>query len=276
MAPTSICAERLEINGVVQGVGFRPFLFGLAKTHGLLGQVSNTAGGLDLFIQGPPGAIEAFTRDIIPQKPLLSQIKTIESAQEPIRELTGFEIVKSTTSQARSTLISPDVSICEDCLAEMSDPEDPRFEYPFINCTNCGPRYTIIRDVPYDRPKTSMASFVMCPSCQAEYDNPLDRRFHAQPNACPLCGPQVFLTDNTGQRLDREPGHALDLAAQLLGDGKILAVKGLGGFHLAVNAADETAVSLLRQRKNINEKVLLLWTIVNSFSVSISTIVIKI
>lgn len=254
MAQPSICAKRLEINGVVQGVGFRPFLFGLAKTHGLTGQVSNTAQGVDLFIEGPAAAIEAFTRDITRKKPLLSQIKTIESVAEPVQGLIRFEIIKSTTSQTRSTLISPDVSICEDCLAEMNDPKDNRFEYPFINCTNCGPRYTIIRDVPYDRPKTSMAAFPMCPSCQAEYDNPLDRRFHAQPNACPQCGPQVFLTDNTGKRLDNNPGHALDLAAQLLDQGKILAVKGLGGFHLAVNAADETAVSLLRERKNRPDK----------------------
>jgi len=254
MTSPEFCAKRLEISGVVQGVGFRPFLFGLAKIHDLYGQVSNTAQGVDLLIEGPAAALDAFIRDISLQKPILSRITAIESTAEPVRGFSTFQIVKSRDSQSRFTLISPDVSICPDCLAEMSDPGDRRFEYPFINCTNCGPRYTIITDIPYDRPKTSMKDFPMCPNYLDEYENPLDRRFHAQPNACPVCGPQVYLTDNKGRPMDRGPGHAVDLAAKLLGKGKIVAVKGLGGFHLACDAADESVVALLRQRKNRPDK----------------------
>ncbi|MCG8637593.1 MAG: carbamoyltransferase HypF [Desulfobacterales bacterium] len=254
MAPPPVSAKRLEISGVVQGVGFRPFLFGLAHAHALCGRVSNTAGGVDLLIEGPPASLEAFVRDIDKKKPVLSRISGIKSEPVEVRGYTGFKIVKSKASSDRSTLISPDVSICRDCLAEMLDPGDRRFEYPFINCTNCGPRYTIIRDIPYDRPKTSMEAFPMCPACRAEYENPMDRRFHAQPNACPVCGPQVFLTDNSGARVDDGPAHALELAAKLLGKGKILAVKGLGGFHLAVDARDEIAVSRLRRQKKRPDK----------------------
>ncbi|MDD9301786.1 MAG: carbamoyltransferase HypF [Desulfobacter sp.] len=254
MTSPPISAKQVEISGVVQGVGFRPFLFGLAKTHHLCGRVSNTAKGVDLFIEGPIAALETCIRDIRLKAPLLSRISDLVSTDQEVRGYSEFKIIKSRASTHRSTLISPDVSICPDCLAEMLNPSDRRFEYPFINCTNCGPRYTIINDIPYDRPKTSMNAFVMCPRCQAEYDNPLDRRFHAQPNACPVCGPQVFLTDHTGRRQDNDPGHALDLAAKLLGQGKILAVKGLGGFHLAADASDEAAVARLRKRKNRPDK----------------------
>lgn len=243
-------AKQVEITGVVQGVGFRPFLFGLATAHHLNGFVSNTARGVDLFIQGQKTDLDAFLQDIPDKKPLLSKISSIDIKDETVKDLAGFEIVKSRGAQTRSTLISPDVSICPDCLKEMLDPKDRRFEYPFINCTNCGPRYTIIRDIPYDRPKTSMAVFPMCSACQGEYDDPLDRRFHAQPNACPICGPQVFLTDNKGTRIDsNDPLKAIELAASLLEKGKIIAVKGLGGFHLAADAKNNEAVELLRKRK---------------------------
>ena len=215
-------AKQVEITGVVQGVGFRPFLFGLAKAHHLNGFVSNTARGVDLFIQGQKTDLDAFLQDVPDKKPLLSKISSIDIKDETVKDLAGFEIVKSRGAQTRSTLISPDVSICPDCLKEMLDPKDRRFEYPFINCTNCGPRYTIIRDIPYDRPKTSMAVFPMCSACQGEYGDPLDRRFHAQPNACPKCGPQVFLTDNKGTRIDsNDPSRAIELAASLLEKGKI-------------------------------------------------------
>ena len=234
---------------MVQGVGFRPFLFGLAKAYRLCGRVSNTAKGVDLVLEGPEADIGALVRDIPLKKPLLSRITAMAESQVAVSGYKGFSIVKSRASDARSTLISPDVSICPDCLAEMQDPGNRRFGYPFINCTNCGPRYTIIRDVPYDRPKTSMKAFTMCPACQAEYEDPMDRRFHAQPNACPVCGPQVFLTDNTGRRLDQTPDQAVQTAADLLGQGRILAIKGLGGFHLACDAKNETSVQLLRQRK---------------------------
>jgi hydrogenase maturation protein HypF len=250
MGSSGLSAKKVNISGVVQGVGFRPFLFGLAHRHHLCGHVSNTASGVALFVQGAPGDLDAFLLDIPEKKPPLSQISQIVATETPPLDLTDFTIVKSREDQARSTLISPDVGVCPDCLKEMQDPADRRFEYPFINCTNCGPRYTIIQDIPYDRPKTSMKSFTMCPDCRKEYEDPLNRRFHAQPNACPVCGPQVFLTDNTGKRVDeKDPAQAIALAARLLGQGKIVAVKGLGGFHLAVDAANAAAVALLRQRK---------------------------
>ncbi|MCP4721556.1 MAG: carbamoyltransferase HypF [Desulfobacteraceae bacterium] len=249
-----IVLKRLEISGVVQGVGFRPFLFGLAHTHGLTGRVSNTAKGVLVMVEGPCDAVADFVRDISEKSPLLSRVTGIESQNLPPQGFSSFDIVKSSASNFRNTLISPDVSICDDCLAEMKNSKDRRFEYPFINCTNCGPRYTIIQDVPYDRPKTSMKTFQMCGDCQKEYDNPMDRRFHAQPNACPVCGPRVYLTDNQGIRLDKDPRDALARAAAFLNQGKILAVKGLGGFHLAVDAANDQAVARLRQKKGRPDK----------------------
>ena len=250
MGSSGIAAKKIEISGVVQGVGFRPFLFGLACAYHLCGHVSNTDFGVAIFIQGAPKDLDAFILDIFEKKPLLSQISGMVSTDTQPLDLTDFKIVKSRDTQTRSALISPDVGVCPDCLKEMQDPADRRFEYPFINCTNCGPRYTIIQDIPYDRPKTAMKSFAMCPDCRKEYEDPLNRRFHAQPNACPVCGPQVFLLDNKGKQVDgNNPAQAMALAAQFLRQGKIVAVKGLGGFHLAVDAANETAVELLRQRK---------------------------
>ncbi|PIE61831.1 MAG: carbamoyltransferase HypF [Desulfobacterales bacterium] len=247
-------ALRINIQGVVQGVGFRPFLYSLAGAHGLFGRVSNTANGVDLFVEGSETALDAFVKDIQVKKPLLSRISAIDTRVAHIQGLSRFDIVKSKGCDQQFTLISPDVSMCQDCLDELKDPCNRRFEYPFINCTNCGPRYTIIEDIPYDRPRTSMRDFPMCPVCRAEYENPLDRRFHAQPNACPTCGPQVFLTDRQGQRIDRDPGHALDKAAALLAQGKILAIKGIGGFHLACDARNEDAVGQLRRRKKRPDK----------------------
>ena len=250
MGSSGIAAKKIEISGVVQGVGFRPFLFGLACAHHLYGHVSNTASGVALFIQGKSKDLDAFLLDLPEKKPLLSQISRMVSTDAQPLDLADFTIIKSPDARTRSALISPDVGVCPDCLKEMQDPADRRFEYPFINCTNCGPRYTIIQDIPYDRPNTSMKSFAMCPDCRKEYEDPLNRRFHAQPNACPVCGPQVFLTDNNGKRMDgNDPAQAMALAARFLKQGKIVAVKGLGGFHLAVDAANATAVYLLRQRK---------------------------
>ncbi len=250
MRSSGLSAKKIEISGVVQGVGFRPFLFGLARVHHLCGHVSNTASGVALFIQGAPKDLEAFLLDIPEKKPLLSQISRMVSTDTPPLDLADFTIAKSRDARTRSALISPDVGVCPDCLKEMQDPADRRFEYPFINCTNCGPRYTIIRDIPYDRPKTSMKSFTMCPDCRKEYEDPLNRRFHAQPNACPVCGPHVFLLNNKGKQVDgNNPAQAVALAARFLSQGKIVAIKGLGGFHLAVDAANATAVNLLRQRK---------------------------
>ncbi len=246
---TLIVARRLEISGVVQGVGFRPFLFVLADKYRLTGEVSNTSSGVLAIVEGSLESIESFIEDVYNKNPLLASVNHIESSETGVKNFTSFQIVKSKASSSKTTLISPDVTICDECLTEMKDPANRRFEYPFINCTNCGPRYTIIEDVPYDRPKTSMKQFKQCTACQAEYDNPMDRRFHAQPNACPQCGPHVFLTDNKGVQLGSKSEEAIRLAADYLKQGKIVAVKGLGGFHLACDATNETAVQALRERK---------------------------
>ncbi|MCP3898545.1 MAG: carbamoyltransferase HypF, partial [Desulfobacteraceae bacterium] len=245
----SCTAKRLEISGIVQGVGFRPFLFQLAHKYSLCGEVSNTSFGVTLIIEGKLNKIKAFTNDIETKKPLLSSITNINSKDIPSSSYTSFTIKKSKSSSKRSTLISPDVSICKDCLDELNNPEDRRYEYPFINCTNCGPRFTIIEDIPYDRPKTSMKHFPMCEGCQKEYYNPLDRRFHAQPNACAVCGPSVTLVNSLAESACSEKENSIDKAAILLKQGNILAVKGLGGFHIAVDASNHDAVKNLRKRK---------------------------
>ncbi|CCK78897.1 carbamoyltransferase HypF [Desulfobacula toluolica] len=243
-------AKKLEISGVVQGVGFRPFLFGLADQYHLKGEVFNTSGGIRVIVEGPPEKIERFVDDIYHKSPLLASVTDIKSSDVPPGNFFSFKIENSEVANRRTTLISPDVAICSDCLAEMKDPGNRRHEYEFINCTNCGPRYTIIKDIPYDRSKTSMKSFKMCGKCQQEYDDPLNRRFHAQPNACPVCGPQVFLTDRRGNRINTDSQSAITLAAQYLRQGRIIGIKGLGGFHLACDAANLDAVKQLRQRKN--------------------------
>jgi hydrogenase maturation protein HypF len=248
MNPSCI-ARQLDISGVVQGVGFRPFLFALAREHRIAGEVSNTAQGVLARVEGTPDDLDRFITGITARQPRLARVDNIEATPAAVNGATEFSIVPSRGTDTRTALISPDVCVCDDCLAEMQDPDNRRFGYPFINCTHCGPRFTIITDIPYDRPNTAMKVFTMCPDCRAEYENPADRRFHAQPNACPVCGPRVCLTDNQGIRLDDGPGHALDLAADLLKKGKILAVKGLGGFHLAVDAANDRAVTQLRERK---------------------------
>jgi hydrogenase maturation protein HypF len=183
-------------------VGFRPFIYQLANHYGLKGEVANTATGVSLVLEGPENDIQQFIEDLPTKKPPLAHIVEVSTTPEAVQGFAAFSIVKSRGSATRATLISPDVMVCDDCLAEMRDPADRRFGYPFINCTNCGPRYTIIDDVPYDRPKTSMRHFRMCPLCQAEYDDPDNRRFHAQPNACPVCGPRVTLCDAGGKAVD--------------------------------------------------------------------------
>ncbi len=245
-------ARKLEVNGIVQGVGFRPFVYQLADQYHLKGEVANTSSGVTISIEGTRAHISQFIKDLSEKSPPLSQIIEIIEKNQPLNRHTAFKIVKSRGQTAMSTLISPDVSICDDCLKEVLDPNDRRYQYPFINCTNCGPRYTIIDDIPYDRPKTSMKHFKMCPECQAEYDDPLNRRFHAQPNACAVCGPHVTLYGRDRERIDTEdPIHH---SADLLKKGKILAIKGLGGYHLAADALNPNAVIRLRQRKRREEK----------------------
>jgi len=245
---------KVSVSGVVQGVGFRPFVYQIAQKSGLGGYVANTTAGVDIEIEGEPEQIETFFRDMHTHKPPLARVTRLEKRYLPPLAYPDFMIRKSQADVARSVLISPDVSVCEDCLREMNDPLDRRYRYPFINCTNCGPRYTIIDDLPYDREKTSMAAFAMCEDCQREYDDPMDRRYHAQPVACWACGPNVRLHDSSGNAWTGI--EALVAAASRLKAGEIIAIKGLGGFHLAVDATNGEAVTRLRARKRRDEKPL--------------------
>ena len=244
---------RIRIQGIVQGVGFRPHIYRLAQEHRILGWVRNQADGVEIEATGPAHDVAAFIEDIPAKAPPLARIVQMEVQDLPYAASTGFSIVESHQSQPRVALISPDVCVCSDCLRELRDPGDRRFRYPFINCTNCGPRYSIIRDIPYDRDKTTMAAFTMCPDCRREYHDPSNRRFHAQPNACWMCGPQVWLETPRGERV-AEHDAAVITAIDHLAAGAIVAVKGLGGFHLAVVATNEEAVSRLRKRKIREEK----------------------
>lgn len=244
--------REIEVTGIVQGVGFRPYVYRLAAEHRLAGQICNTSAGVAIEVEGAPEAVEEFVSRLPVGAPPLARITGVAVRELPCGHDSGFRIVPSRPGQRPRVLISPDIAICEDCLRELFDPADRRFRYPFINCTNCGPRYTIVRRIPYDRARTSMSVFPMCPACRAEYEDPANRRFHAQPNACWDCGPQVELWDNRGQRLPA--ADPIAEAAARLTAGAIVAVKGLGGFHLACDAADVAAVERLRERKRRVEK----------------------
>jgi hydrogenase maturation protein HypF len=244
---------RIHVSGIVQGVGFRPFVFNLAQRLGLSGWVRNTSAGVDIEIEGPPVVMDAFVRAVRDDAPPLSRIDDLEVSIQSARGLVGFEIRDSASMPEAFQPISPDVAVCEDCLRELGDPKDRRFRYPFINCTNCGPRFTIIQDIPYDRPLTTMAAFAMCPDCAREYADPSDRRFHAQPVACSACGPAVWLETAKPLPPPDERGISGDVAIRearrLLALGLILGVKGLGGFHLTCDATNPSAVMELRRRK---------------------------
>ena len=242
----------IQISGIVQGVGFRPFVYRLARENHLAGYVTNTADGVTIEAEGDLAAVHAFLARLPVEIPSLARITRCTVRDIPCTNDTEFQIVASRPGGRMRVLISPDVATCPDCLREMFDPRDRRYRYPFINCTNCGPRFTIVRDIPYDRPRTSMGAFPMCPDCQAEYDDPADRRFHAQPNACWKCGPQVELWDREGRRMDVQ--DPIQEAAARLSAGEIVAIKGLGGFHLAADAASDQAVERLRARKRRWEK----------------------
>jgi len=239
----------IHINGIVQGVGFRPFVYALAKRFGLTGWVRNTSAGVDIELDGARELLEDFVLALNKEIPPLARIDDLQVVWGNKNGFTFFEIVHSEAISGAFQPISPDVCICPDCLREVFDPGDRRYRYPFINCTNCGPRFTIIKDVPYDRHLTTMAQFQMCPDCAAEYTDPLDRRFHAQPVACPVCGPKIWLELSRGKMIISEGDSALKQVRQLLTDGKIVAVKGLGGFHLACDAMNAGAVIELRRRK---------------------------
>ncbi len=238
----------ISVRGVVQGVGFRPFIYQLATRHNLKGWVCNTSEDVRIEVEGEARDIELFLLGLQKQAPPLSRIEDIAVSAGASAGYRRFEIRHSIAEEGKYQLVSPDIGTCPDCLREILDPRDRRYRYPFTNCTNCGPRFTIIKDIPYDRPNTTMKVFRMCPECRREYDDPLDRRFHAQPNACPVCGPQLELTDAGGNRIDCD--DAITVTAELLKSGKIVAVKGLGGFLLACDATSEKTVNLLRRRKN--------------------------
>jgi len=246
--------KRIYVSGIVQGVGFRPYIYRLAARSGLTGHISNTAAGVTIEIQGESPAIEAFLHSLPREAPPLARIIDVQVSAVPCNGDAAFHILASEKSGSAKALIAPDVAVCADCLREMLDPADRRYGYPFINCTNCGPRFTIVRSIPYDRPSTSMSVFPMCPSCQAEYDDPMSRRFHAQPNACWKCGPQVELWDAHGNVISGD--NPIDTVSKHLHAGAIAAVKGLGGFHLAVDASNAAAVQRLRERKHRVEKPL--------------------
>ena len=245
-------ARKLHITGIVQGVGFRPFIYNLAMESGLIGWVLNASDGVHIHVQGDETDMADFIASIPDRAPRMSRIDDIDVEEVASEDLEGFEIRESDAAESVSTLISPDIATCPACVAELLDPSDRRYHYPFINCTQCGPRFTIIDGLPYDRPKTSMRSFPMCPDCDREYHDPTDRRFHAQPDACFSCGPELFWYENAifEQATDRETSDAIvERAASYLEKSRILAIKGLGGYHLACDATDQHAVSLLRSRK---------------------------
>jgi hydrogenase maturation protein HypF len=242
---------QIRIEGIVQGVGFRPFVYALATRLGLGGYVLNDSQGVLIEVEGGLENVRRFMATLEQETPPLALIERITSHEVPPQQESAFIIKPSHGGLERVALVSPDIATCELCLRELFDPANRRFHYPFINCTNCGPRLTIIQDVPYDRPATTMAALAMCPDCAREYHDPADRRFHAQPVACPVCGPQLTLLDRDGHAL---PGDPIGSTAALLRAGKIVAVKGLGGYHLAVDATHEEAVASLRLRKHREEK----------------------
>jgi len=249
---------RISVRGVVQGVGFRPFIYQLATRHNLRGWVRNTSGDVKIEVEGEGGDIEKFLKGLRDETPPAARIEEITAAAGSTAGYKKFEILESAAEEGKYQLVSPDIATCPECLKEIFDPGDRRYRYPFTNCTNCGPRFTIIADIPYDRPKTTMRSFKMCPDCAREYSDPLDRRFHAQPNACPECGPRLELVDARGNKVECD--DIIKETAGLLREGKIVAIKGLGGFLLACDATSGRAVNRLRKRKNRPAKPLAVMT----------------
>ncbi|MFO7741347.1 MAG: carbamoyltransferase HypF [Anaerolineae bacterium] len=259
MNGSQLSARHIHITGVVQGVGFRPFVYNLAVGLELRGWVLNSSSGVEIEAVGPAKALESFVKRLESDAPPLARIEKISvteigASSTHLPNPDGFAIRHSEAKPGDFQPISPDIAVCDDCLQELFDPKDRRYRYPFINCTNCGPRFTIIKDIPYDRPETTMAPFRMCPECQREYDDPTDRRFHAQPNACPVCGPRVWLVRGRESDVQSKAEDAIRETRELLESGAIVAVKGLGGFHLACDATNAEAVDELRARKGRVDK----------------------
>jgi len=258
LTPVSNTNRKIHVSGIVQGVGFRPFIYKLATSLGLNGWVKNTSSGVDIVISGEDGKIQQFLMELRERPPSLSRIDNIITSVEDIVHYDDFRIIESQPIPGDFLPVSPDISICPDCQRELFNPTDRRFRYPFINCTNCGPRFSIINEIPYDRPNTTMSVFPMCPECEKEYRDPLNRRYHAQPTACQDCGPQL-----TYLQVGHETFHgesALQSARQALREGLIVAIKGLGGYHLACDARNQQAVSTLHARKQRSDKPFALMT----------------
>lgn len=257
---------RIQVQGVVQGVGFRPFVHRLAQRHNLSGSVRNDSAGVLIEVEGASVNVAAFRQGLSAEVPPLARIDDMTTSVVPVLGSKGFAILHSESSDNANTLVSPDITLCDDCLAELFDPTDRRYRYPFINCTNCGPRFTIIQGIPYDRPRTTMAEFDLCPECAREYHDPGDRRFHAQPNACATCGPRLQFQELQGSASSKAVSttfllgatdsseNALYSAQCALVEGRIVAVKGIGGFHLACDATNDEAVQRLRQAKRRGDK----------------------
>ncbi|MEN6373750.1 MAG: carbamoyltransferase HypF [Smithella sp.] len=245
---------RFLFSGVVQGVGFRPFIYRQAMQNNLGGFVQNRPDGVLVEVEGAASAVDSFLTGVQSNLPPLANLTSVSARDIEIMSEDAFRIIPSDTRGDGDVHIAPDVAVCPECLAEFFNQQDRRYRYPFINCTNCGPRLTIIKAIPYDRVNTSMACFPLCPQCQAEYENPADRRFHAEPDACPVCGPQIQILDGEGNPVDK--AEPITAAIALLREGKVLAVKGLGGFHLSVDAGNNEAVARLRSRKYREEKPL--------------------
>lgn len=251
-------AYSIQVRGIVQGVGFRPFVYRLARAKSLHGWVSNTEKGVAIHLEGNEQALQSFLEEMKSRPPRAAQISHIRVESAAPAGFTEFAIRESAAERQPTVRISPDLPVCEQCLRELFDPNDLRYHYPHINCTNCGPRYSVIRALPYDRPNTTMASWPLDAQCAAEYANPADRRFHAQPVACPACGPHYFY--QAGDQITRGDVAAIQKAAQDLRAGKIVAVKGLGGYHLACDAQNARAVGAMRARKFRKEKPFALMT----------------
>ncbi len=245
----------LRISGVVQGVGFRPFVHRLAARNGLAGWVRNTPSVVEIAVQGDPQKVETFVGALRAEAPALARIERIEREPWAGDGRPGFSVKVSATGDGRQN-VAPDAAICAACARELFDPANRRYRYPFITCTDCGPRFSVIESLPYDRERTSMRAFPLCPGCRSEYENPADRRFHSETNSCPACGPRLWLADDTGRTMEGDRGLAIAEAARVIGNGGIVAVRGLGGFHLACDATNDAAVRRLRRRKHRDAKPL--------------------